>query len=619
MPEVKKTMPAEELRPTREGHTGLPMLPTLMLSIGALVMVAVGSVFLLQWTTGRTIIQEFASRLIARNLYTSELALRRHLDAAVAQANFIAAALVDGRYAIGDPALEDFIAGTIAAAPQVDGLLLVDREGAVLALGRDETGVDYRVERMGIVGDDQLTAIAEEARTRPAAYWGDPVYRDARRKTYLSYRVPIRKADVYLGFLAVAISTEALSALTAELSDPPAKLAFMLYGRDAVLAHPLMADGTFGRTPEVPLPALGTFGDFVIEDLWHQSRQLTGGISAPAGADVRQVSVDGKRYLIFTREVPGYGDGSITVGSYLLASAVDAPIKQFYWATVIALALFGASLIATGLIVGAISRPIRRAARGAAALGALDFDKVAPLPRSVFREINDLGLSFNSMLEGLRAFGRYVPRTLVTRLVKEGRVGSGSEERQLAIMFTDIAGFTSTCEAMSATEVADFINHHLALVSHCIEQEGGTIDKYIGDAVMAFWGAPNRMDNASECAARAAVAIRHAIAGDNAARAARGLDPVRVRIGIHAGPVVVGDIGAPNRINYTIVGDAVNATQRLEALGKTVDPAADTIVLISREVLEALPDGFEVVDRGTHQVKGKHDPLAVYQLVDGPV
>ena len=94
---------------------------------------------------------------------------------------------------------------------------------------------------------------------------------------------------------------------------------------------------------------------------------------------------------------------------------------------------------------------------------------------------------------------------------------------------------------------------------------------------------------------------------------------MRVRIGIHAGPVVVGDIGAPNRINYTIVGDAVNATQRLEALGKTVDPAADTIVLISREVLEALPDGFEVVDRGTHQVKGKHDPLAVYQLVDGPV
>jgi adenylate cyclase len=619
MPEVNKTMPAEDLRHTRKGHVGLPMLPTLMASIGALVMVAVGSVFLLQWTTGRTIIQEFASRLIARNLYTSELALRHHLDAAVAQANYIAAAVVEGHYTIGDPDLEDFIAGTIAAAPQIDGLILVDRKGAALALGRGGSGVGYHLNRMDIAGDSQLTAMAEEIRTKPAAYWGDPVYRDARRKTYLSYRVPIRKADIYLGFLAVAISTEALSALTAELSDPPAKLAFMLYGRDAVLAHPLMADGAYGRSPEAPLPLLQTFGDLVIEDLPNLSRQLEAGITPPSGADARQVTVDGKGHFIFTREVSDYGELPITVGEYLLTSLVDAPIRQFYWTTVIALALFGGSLIVTALIVGAIARPVRRAARGAAALGTLDFDKVAPLSRSIFREINDLGLSFNSMLEGLRAFGRYVPRTLVTRLVKEGRVGSGSEERQLAIMFTDIAGFTSTCEAMSATEVADFINHHLALVSHCIEQEGGTIDKYIGDAVMAFWGAPNRMDNASECAARAAVAIRHAIAGDNAARAARGLDPVRVRIGIHTGPVVVGDIGAPNRINYTIVGDAVNATQRLEALGKTVDPDADTIVLISREVLEALPDGFEVVDRGTHQVKGKHDPLAVYQLVDGPV
>ena len=172
----------------------------------------------------------------------------------------------------------------------------------------------------------------------------------------------------------------------------------------------------------------------------------------------------------------------ITVGTYFLKRAVDGPIRLFYWATILALGLLGVSLIVAALIARAIARPIGRAAKGATAIGNLDFDEVAPLSGSYFREINSLARSFNAMLDGLRAFGRYVPRTLVMRLVKEGRVGSGTEERVLAIMFTDIVSFTSTCEKMSATEVAEFINQHLSLVSSCVEQEGGTIDKFIGDA-----------------------------------------------------------------------------------------------------------------------------------------
>ena len=269
-------------------------------------------------------------------------------------------------------------------------------------------------------------------------------------------------------------------------------------------------------------------------------------------------------------------------------------------------------------MAGAISRPIHRAAKGATAIGNLDFDQVAPLSGSYLREINSLAISFNAMLDGLRAFGRYVPHTLVSRFVKEGRIGAGTEERVLAMMFTDIVSFTSTCEAMTAGEVAAFINQHLSLVAACVEREGGTIDKFIGDAVMAFWGAPGSMDNPAASACSAAVAIQNALAVDNKQRAAKGLAPVRIRIGLHMGPVVVGDIGAPNRINYTIVGDAVNATQRLESLGKTVDPDAEAIVLVSREIFAAAPAGFRFIERGSHLVKGKHDSIEVYQLVGGP-
>src|SRR5271155_4439456 len=182
-------------------------------------------------------------------------------------------------------------------------------------------------------------------------------------------------------------------------------------------------------------------------------------------------------------------------------------------------------------------------------------------------------------------------------------------------MFTDIVSFTSTCETMTAGEVAAFINQHLSLVSACIEQEGGTIDKFIGDAVMAFWGAPGRIENPAASACRAAVAIQHALAADNQRRAVEGLAPVRIRIGIHMGPVVVGDIGTPNRINYTIVGDAVNATQRLESLGKTIDPYAEAIALVSEEIYAAAHDGFEFIERGEHLVKGKQESLKVFQLV----
>ena len=594
----------------------LGLMPTLLLSMGLLVLVSVSSILALNWITGRSVVDELATRLIARGLAIQEMALRRHLDAGVVQATFIATAMSDSRYAFDDPALGDFLIGTMAAAPQVGGLLLADSSGKALRAVRGKTNTEVRLDRLDIARDRQLAEISDEIRTRKQPYWGPPLYREPTHTTSLNYRVPIWKGDLYTGFVAIAVSTDALSKLSAEVSDPPRSVAFMLYGQNRVLAHPLALDGNRKQSEEAPLPMLRAFGDEVIADFASLPPLDVVGISPPTGTVARQHTVDGERYFIFAREIFGYGDTPITIGAYVLARAVDAPLRLFYWASIVASAMLGISLIATAIMAGAIARPIRRAARSAAAIGTLDFDAVAPLARSRIREINGLAQSFNAMLDGLRAFGRYVPRTLVTRLVKEGRIGAGTEERTLAIVFTDIVGFTAACESMTAAEVAEFINHHLTLISACVEQEGGTIDKFIGDAVMAFWGAPGRVDNPAASACRAAVAVQQAIAADNERRIANGLAPVRLRIGVHMGTVIVGDIGAPNRINYTIVGDAVNATQRLESLGKVVDPDAESITLISREIFEMLPDGFHCISQGTHQVKGKLEGLEVYQLVD---
>ena len=483
---------------------------------------------------------------------------------------------------------------------------------------RGASNAEIQIDHFNVAGDSQFAALADQIRTRKHPYWGPPLYREQRQETFLNYRIPIWSGDKYLGFAAIGISTRALSTLAKELSDPSRSISFMLYGQDRVLAHPLMTEGSPRQSENASFPLLRSFGDHVIENLNGLPPIAEIGIALPAGVLGREASAAGERYFIFAREISDYSELPITVGTYFVKRAVDGPIRLFYWATILALGLLGVSLIVAALLARAIARPIRRAARGATAIGNLDFDEVVPLSGSYFREIDSLTRSFNAMLDGLRAFGRYVPRTLVLRLVKEGRVGSGSEERVLAIMFTDIVSFTSTCEKMSATEVAEFINQHLSLVSSCVEQEGGTIDKFIGDAVMAFWGAPGRIENPAASACRAAVAIQRALATDNKRRVAEGLKPVRIRMGIHLGSVVVGDIGTPNRINYTIVGDAVNATQRLESLGKTVDPDAEAIALVSEEIFAAVPAGFQFIERGIHLVKGKQESLKVFQLIGGP-
>jgi adenylate cyclase len=586
------------------------------MSIGILVLLSVGSVLIVNWIADRRIVREYTSRLIARGLAAEERSLRRHLDAAVNEGDFIAAAIRAGRFQFGEPALTDFVSGTLAAAPQVYGLIVCDRDGQALRAVRGAAaGTEFAIDHFNIASDSQFAALADQIRTHKYPYWGAPIYRERWQETFLNYFVPIWNGDTYMGLVAIGITTRALSILAKELSEPPRSVAFMLYGQDRVLAHPLLTEGSPRQSENASFPLLQNFGDPVIENLESLPPVQDIGLSPPAGVLAREPAVGGERYFVFAREVTDYRELPITVGVYYLRRAVAGPIRLFYWATIIALGLLGLSLIVAAIMAGAIARPIRRAAKGATAIGNLDFDEVVPLPGSHFREIDSLARSFNAMLDGLRAFGRYVPRTLVMRLVKDGRVGAGTEERVLAVMFTDIVSFTSACEKMSAAEVAGFINQHLSLVSACIEQEGGTIDKFIGDAVMAFWGAPGRIENPAASACRAAVAIQRALAADNKVRIAAGRKPVRIRMGIHMGPVVVGDIGAPNRINYTIVGDVVNATQRLESLGKTVDPDAEAIALVSEEIVAAAPDGFQFIERGAHFVKGKQESLKVFELI----
>jgi adenylate cyclase len=181
-------------------------------------------------------------------------------------------------------------------------------------------------------------------------------------------------------------------------------------------------------------------------------------------------------------------------------------------------------------------------------------------------------------------------------------------------MFTDIIGFTAMSEHMSPGDVADMLNNHFERVGQCIEAEGGTLDKYIGDAVMAFWGAPEHQPDHARRACRAALAIARAV--DDMALKDEGHPPIRLKISVHTGPLLVGNIGARARMNYTVIGDTVNTSSRIEALCSEFVTGDSSIILVSEDTAEQARDdpGLNFEEVGSFNVKGRSEPVKICRL-----
>lgn len=189
-------------------------------------------------------------------------------------------------------------------------------------------------------------------------------------------------------------------------------------------------------------------------------------------------------------------------------------------------------------------------------------------------------------------------------------------ECEVTVLFTDIVDFTNFAEHLPASDTAAFLNNHFRVLAACVEAEDGTIDKFIGDSLMAFWGAPDVQADHPARACRAARAIAAAIVSDNQRRRELGLPPVRIRIGIHTGRAVVGNIGAPGRINYTLVGDIVNTAQRIEDVAKDwMTDNDEAVVLASDVVLQAVGSRFAAQSVGQQILRGRQATTDVFRLL----
>jgi adenylate cyclase len=164
---------------------------------------------------------------------------------------------------------------------------------------------------------------------------------------------------------------------------------------------------------------------------------------------------------------------------------------------------------------------------------------------------------------------------------------------------------------MPPAEVAGMLNRHFGILNACIEAEDGTLDKYIGDATMAFWGAPEPAPDHTARACRAALAIGKAVE----ARVVAGDKPVlRIKIAVHTGPLIVGNIGAPSRMNYTVVGDTVNVCARIESIANEFDDGRPANILVSGDVVAAAGDGFVFEPIGDRLVRGRARAVEIWRL-----
>lgn len=216
-------------------------------------------------------------------------------------------------------------------------------------------------------------------------------------------------------------------------------------------------------------------------------------------------------------------------------------------------------------------------------------------------------------------FGSYLSPELLTRMMKNGRniAAVSSERRAVTILFSDLRDFTSLAETLEDDALIAQLNEYLAAMVECIHREGGTLHKFIGDAVMAVWGDLESAgkENDAQRAARAALAMHATLERLNAKWLAAGQPTLRMGIGINHGVVLVGNIGSPRRMEFTAIGDAVNLASRLESLNKELE----TSILVGESMRQLLGAAFQLRWRGSHPAKGKAKPVEIYELVGSSI
>lgn len=481
----------------------------------------------------------------------------------------------------------------VAGSSTLDHASIYDAAGAQIDTIREATARD-------IEPPPQLDAAAmQEARGRNASVGG--VYSSARGAR-LSIVVPIRVNDELTGFAASLISLERIRLRVLHLSEerfPAAPGALYLVDRSArLIVHPNQESADFGLSPsiadELDLGSTTTFS----------ARRV----------DARGVDT------IFTSR-PLSGPRWIAVAEQP-AAVVFASLEPLRWAVLAAttVAILGA-LLGAWVVAGRLTRPIERLVDLTRRIAGRRFDSSVEVRTG--DELEILGGALNHAASELSRserrireeeairhdLGRYLPAELVERVVRrEQDMALGGSRRQLTVLFADVVGFTPLTERLAPEETVSILNELFSILTEIVFRNGGTIDKFVGDSVMALYGAPaDDPDHAAHALATAEEMLRWLETGNIRWKERYGVT-IQLAIAAHTGECVVGNIGSETRMDYTAIGDVVNLAARLESIARPQQ------ILISSETRLSAGDAFDYGYLGERQIVGRRDPVSLYEV-----
>jgi len=330
-------------------------------------------------------------------------------------------------------------------------------------------------------------------------------------------------------------------------------------------------------------------------------------------ADTDQVQLDSGREIVSVY-VPirnFQGDVAIVI-KHVYGAAFYAKLRQMIIIAII-ICSFGliASLAIIFILYRQITVPLKKLAIETEKIQNFNLDEPVKI-KAQLQEIRALIEATSKMKVGLQSFRKYVPAELVRQLIEthqEARIHG--ERRELAIMFTDIADFTTISENISPRELTAQLSMYLDEMTKIITHHQGTVDKYIGDAVMAFWGAPIAMQDHVTKSCLAAIDCLTKARELSARWKLEGKYEFRTRIGVNVGDVIVGNIGSEQRMSYTVIGDAVNLASRLEGLNKNYG----TEILISEAAYNAVKNTMIARPLDFVLAKGKNEPTNIFELI----
>ena len=415
---------------------------------------------------------------------------------------------------------------------------------------------------------------------------------------------PILHDGKLLGIAAADITLDGLSEYLAERKVSARTLSFILDHQGRVIANSERAKTYTNQNGRVELQHITSLGN-TLPAVAFSARPRD-------SENMFSFAHDGKDYVASLTTLPAsFGKRwqlfvVTPIGDF--TEAFQENNKRLFFFGLVAIAL---QILAIYFLSGVISAPLEKLAVKVGRIQDLEGGDMTPL-ESPIREVVVLSRAIDTLDAAVRSFAAFVPVGLVRQLLEsDQKLELGGHSRFLTIFFSDLEGFSSLSEQVPSQELLRRVSAYLAVVTKAVNEEAGTIDKFIGDGVMAFWGAPALLEEHAARACLAALRIQRGMEVLNAQWQEDGLKPLNVRIGIHSDAVLVGNIGSKERMSYTVMGDGVNIAARLEGVNKEYG----TRICISHSVYKEAGDRLCVRPIDNVTVKGRRATILIYEVM----